>query len=118
MRRCGIWKTEVAFRAIFKAIMAGKQCAMLCPTTILSQQHYNNAKKRFEDFPITINALNRFVNMKQAQENKESLKNGECDLIIGTHALLSKDIEFKNLGLIVIDEEQRFGVKHKETLKN
>lgn len=113
----GFGKTEVAFRAIFKAIMAGKQCAMLCPTTILSQQHYNNAKKRFEDFPITINALNRFVNMKQAQENKESLKNGECDLIIGTHALLSKDIEFKNLGLIVIDEEQRFGVKHKETLK-
>ncbi|WP_028330499.1 transcription-repair coupling factor [Brachyspira alvinipulli] len=113
----GFGKTEVAFRAVFKAIMAGKQCAILCPTTILSQQHYNNAKKRFEDFPIRIEVLNRFVTSKQAKRNKELLKNGSCDLIVGTHMLLSKDIEFKNLGLIVIDEEQRFGVKHKEALK-
>ena len=113
----GFGKTEVAFRAVFKAIMAGKQCAILCPTTILSQQHYNNAKKRFEDFPIRIEVLNRFVSTKQSKRNKELIKNGSCDLIVGTHMLLSKDIEFKNLGLIVIDEEQRFGVKHKEALK-
>ncbi|EKV57066.1 transcription-repair coupling factor [Brachyspira hampsonii 30446] len=113
----GFGKTEVAFRAVFKAIMAGKQCAILCPTTILSQQHYNNAKKRFEDFPIRIEVLNRFVTSRQAKRNKELLKTGSCDLIVGTHMLLSKDIEFKNLGLIVIDEEQRFGVKHKEALK-
>ncbi|MEI0495375.1 transcription-repair coupling factor [Brachyspira intermedia] len=113
----GFGKTEVAFRAVFKAIMAGKQCAILCPTTILSQQHYNNAKKRFEDFPIRIEVLNRFVTSKQAKKNKELLKEGSCDLIVGTHMLLSKDVEFKNLGLIVIDEEQRFGVKHKEALK-
>lgn len=113
----GFGKTEVAFRAIFKAVIAGKQCAMLCPTTILSQQHYNNAKKRFEDFPISIEVLNRFVKPKQAEKNKEKLKSGECDFIIGTHTLLGKDIKFKNLGLIVIDEEQRFGVKHKEALK-
>ena len=113
----GFGKTEVAFRAVFKAIMAGKQCAILCPTTILSQQHYNNAKKRFEDFPVRIEVLNRFVTSKQAKRNKELVKTGSCDLIVGTHMLLSKDIEFKNLGLIVIDEEQRFGVKHKEALK-
>ncbi|WP_295161400.1 transcription-repair coupling factor [uncultured Brachyspira sp.] len=113
----GFGKTEVAFRAVFKAIMAGKQCAILCPTTILSQQHYNNAKNRFEDFPIRIEVLNRFVASVQVKKNKELLKNGSCDLIVGTHMLLSKDVEFKNLGLIVIDEEQRFGVKHKEALK-
>lgn len=113
----GFGKTEVAFRAIFKAVMAGKQCAMLCPTTILSQQHYNNAKNRFKDFPIEIDVLNRFSASKEHKKSKESLKNGECDLIIGTHALLSKNIEFKNLGLVVIDEEQRFGVNHKEALK-
>lgn len=113
----GFGKTEVAFRAIFKAVMAGKQCAMLCPTTILSQQHYNNAKNRFKDFPVEIDVLNRFSASKQHKKSKESLKNGECDLIIGTHALLSKNIEFKNLGLVVIDEEQRFGVNHKEALK-
>ena len=113
----GFGKTEVAFRALFKAIMSGKQCAILCPTTILSQQHFNNAKKRFEDFPIKVEVLNRFVGTKNAKITKESLKNGLCDLIIGTHMLLSNDVEFKNLGLIVIDEEQRFGVKHKEALK-
>ncbi len=113
----GFGKTEVAFRAIFKAVMAGKQCAMLCPTTILSQQHYDNAKNRFKDFPVEIDVLNRFAASKQYKKSKESLKNGECDLIIGTHALLSKNIEFKNLGLVVIDEEQRFGVNHKEALK-
>ncbi|WIH85644.1 transcription-repair coupling factor [Brachyspira pilosicoli] len=113
----GFGKTEVAFRAIFKAVMAGKQCAILCPTTILSQQHYNNAKKRFEDFPVRIEVLNRFISSRQAKKNKEMLANGSCDIIIGTHMLLSDDIKFKNLGLIVIDEEQRFGVKHKEALK-
>ncbi len=113
----GFGKTEVAFRAIFKAIMAGKQCAILCPTTILSQQHYNNAKKRFEDFPIKIELLNRFITTKQANLNKKMIEEGSVDLIVGTHMLLSKDIKFKNLGLIVIDEEHRFGVKHKEELK-
>lgn len=113
----GFGKTEVAFRAVFKAIMAGKQAAILCPTTILSQQHYNNANERFKDFPVKIGLLNRFVITKESKKTKEKMKNGEYDLAIGTHMLLSKDIAFKNLGLIVIDEEQRFGVKHKEALK-
>lgn len=113
----GFGKTEVAFRALFKAIMAGKQAAILCPTTILSKQHYNNAQERFKDFPIKIELLNRFATNKDAQKVKENLKNGSCDLAIGTHMLLSNDVVFKNLGLIVIDEEQRFGVKHKESLK-
>lgn len=113
----GFGKTEVAFRAIFKAVMAGKQVAYLCPTTILSNQHYQNALERFKDFPVNIGLLNRFVTPKQTKKNLEGLKNGTIDFIIGTHRLLSKDVIFKDLGLLVIDEEQRFGVAHKEKIK-
>ena len=113
----GFGKTEVAFRAIFKAILSGKQVAYLCPTTILSNQHYTNALERFKDFPIKIELLNRFVTPKKTKEILKDLKEGKVELIIGTHRLLSEDIEFKDLGLLVVDEEQRFGVKHKEKIK-
>jgi len=113
----GYGKTEVAFRAIFKAIMSGRQVAMLCPTTILSSQHYNNAKDRFKNYPVEIEIMNRFVSAKKQTETIEKLKEGKVDLLIGTHRILSEDIEFKNLGLLIIDEEQRFGVKHKEKIK-
>ena len=113
----GYGKTEVAFRAIFKAIMANKQVAFLCPTTILSNQHYLNALERFKDYPINIELLNRFVSSKKAKEIIKRLKEGRVDILIGTHRILSDDIEFKDLGLLIIDEEQRFGVKHKEKIK-
>jgi len=113
----GFGKTEVAFRAAFKAIMSGKQVAYLCPTTILSSQHYKNAIERFKSFPINIALLNRFVTPKKVKDTLEGLKNGTVDFVIGTHRLLSKDIEFKDLGLLIIDEEQRFGVTHKEKIK-
>ena len=113
----GFGKTEIAFRAVFKAIMSGKQAAILCPTTILSEQHYQNAVKRFSSFMVNVEILNRFVTPAKAKKVIESLKEGKIDLIIGTHRLLSDDVEFKNLGLLVIDEEQRFGVKHKEKIK-
>lgn len=113
----GYGKTEVAFRAIFKAIMSGKQVALLCPTTILSSQHFNNAKERFKSFPVEIELMNRFVSPKSQKNIIQRLKEGKVDLLIGTHRILSDDIEFKNLGLLVIDEEQRFGVKHKEKIK-
>ncbi len=113
----GYGKTEVAFRAIFKAILSGKQVAFLCPTTILSNQHYYNALDRFKNYPVEIALLNRFVPIKKQKEILENLKEGKIDLLIGTHRILSEDIEFKNLGLLVIDEEQRFGVKHKEKIK-
>lgn len=114
----GYGKTEVAFRAMFKAVLSGKQVAYLCPTTILSSQHYNNALERFKEFPINIKLLNRFVSHKEINETIEGLKDGKIDIVIGTHRLLSNDIVFKNLGLLVIDEEQRFGVKHKEKIKS
>lgn len=113
----GYGKTEVAFRAIFKAIMSNKQTAILCPTTILSHQHYKNALERFKQFPVNIELLNRFTTFKQRKNILERLKEGKIDLIIGTHRILSDDVQFKNLGLLVIDEEQRFGVKHKEKIK-
>lgn len=113
----GFGKTEVAFRAIFKAILSGKQVAYLCPTTILSNQQYNNAIERFKEFPIRIELLNRFITPKKAKNIIEDVQNGKVDLIIGTHRLLSDDVNFKDLGLLVIDEEQRFGVKHKEKIK-
>ncbi len=113
----GYGKTEVAFRAAFNAITNNKQVALLCPTTILSDQHYQNALKRFSNFPIKIEILNRFVTQKKVLEIKQKLKEGRIDFVIGTHKLLSKDIEFKNLGLLIVDEEQRFGVKHKEKIK-
>lgn len=113
----GYGKTELAFRAMFKAVMSGYQAAYLCPTTILSDQHYRNALVRFRDFPIHIKILNRFVSPKEVKKTIEGLKDGSVDIVIGTHRLLSDDIVFKNLGLLVVDEEQRFGVKHKEKIK-
>ena len=113
----GYGKTEVAFRAIFKCILSGKQAALLCPTTILSSQHYKNAIERFSSFPVDIAILNRFVTNKELKETLEKVEKGQIDLLIGTHRLLSDDVKFKDLGLLVIDEEQRFGVKHKEKIK-
>ena len=113
----GYGKTEVAFRAIFKAIKSGKQVAFLCPTTILSKQHYDNAVVRFDGFGINIRMLNRFVTLKQKEIILDELKSGKVDLIVGTHRLLSHDVIYKDLGLLVVDEEQRFGVTHKEKIK-
>lgn len=113
----GYGKTEVAFRAIFKAVNDGKQVAYLCPTTILSNQQYKNAIARFATFPINIALLNRFVDGKKQKQIIEDLKAGKIDILFGTHRILSNDIEFKDLGLLVIDEEQRFGVTHKEKIK-
>ena len=113
----GFGKTEVAFRAAFKAVMSGKQVAILCPTTILSQQHYKSAKARFKDFPVNIGILNRFRNQGEIKNTEYNIEMGEIDIAIGTHKILSKNVKFKNLGLIIIDEEHRFGVKHKEALK-
>ena len=113
----GYGKTEVAFRAIFKAIISGKQAALLCPTTILSSQHYKNAIERFKSFPINIAILNRFISNKETKNTIQKLKEGKIDLLIGTHRILSDDVKFKDLGLLIIDEEQRFGVKHKEKIK-
>ena len=113
----GYGKTEVAFRAIFKAIMSRKQTAILCPTTILSKQHYNNAINRFKEFPVNIALINRFTQPAEVKKIITKLKEGKIDLLIGTHRLLSDDIIFKDLGLLIIDEEQRFGVKHKEKIK-
>jgi len=114
----GYGKTEVAFRAIFKAVLSGKQTALLCPTTILSSQHFNNALSRFEGFPIRIEVLNRFVSVKKQKDILNDLMEGKIDLLIGTHRILSDDVIFRDLGLLIIDEEQRFGVKHKEKIKN
>ena len=113
----GYGKTEVAFRAIFKCILSGKQAAILCPTTILSSQHFQNAIERFKSFPVDIAILNRFVTNKELKTTLEKVKKGQIDLLIGTHRILSDDVKFKDLGLLVIDEEQRFGVKHKEKIK-
>ena len=113
----GFGKTEVAFVAAFKAILDSKQVFILCPTTILSNQHYQNALKRFEGFPVNIGNLNRFTTPREERRIVEGLKDGTIDLVIGTHKLLSEYIKPKNLGLLVIDEEQRFGVKHKEIIK-
>ena len=113
----GFGKTEVAFRAIFKAILSQKQVLFLCPTTILANQHYETALERFSSFPIKIGLLNRFTSPKETTRIINSLKDGTIDLVIGTHRLLNDDIRPKDLGLLVIDEEQRFGVKQKEKLK-
>ena len=113
----GYGKTEVAIRAAFKATMDGKQVAVLVPTTILAQQHYETFRERFSDFPVQIHVLSRFRTRKEQKETMEGLKKGTVDIVIGTHRLLSKDIQFKDLGLLIIDEEQRFGVKHKEKIK-
>jgi len=113
----GYGKTEVALRACFKAVMGGKQAAFLAPTTILSEQHYENFKERFSRFPVNVAMLSRFVDRKKTRLILDQLKKGEVDLLIGTHRIIQRDVQFKNLGLIVIDEEQRFGVKDKERLK-
>jgi transcription-repair coupling factor (superfamily II helicase) len=113
----GYGKTEVAVRAAFKAIMDGKQVAVLVPTTILAQQHYETFRERFADFPIEVHVLNRFRTRKEQKETIEGLKAGSVDIVIGTHRVLSKDLGFRDLGLLIIDEEQRFGVKHKERIK-
>ena len=113
----GYGKTEVAFKAIFKCILSGKQAALLCPTTILSSQHFQNAIERFSSFPVDIAILNRFITNKELKETLQKLEKGQIDLLIGTHRILSDDVKFKDLGLLVIDEEQRFGVKHKEKIK-
>lgn len=113
----GFGKTEVALRAAFKAVMEGKQVAFLVPTTILAQQHYNTIVDRLSNFPINVNMLSRFRSPKDQKEIINGVNKGLIDIIVGTHKLLSKDIKFKDLGLLIIDEEQRFGVKHKEKLK-
>lgn len=114
----GFGKTEVAFRAIFKCIAEGKQAIMLAPTTVLVQQHYDNLKERLRGYPFRIALLSRFATPKEVKRAVTGLNDGTVDVVVGTHRVLSKDIEPKNLGLLVIDEEQRFGVNHKEKLKN
>lgn len=113
----GYGKTEVAIRAAFKAVMDGKQVAVLVPTTILAQQHYSNFKKRFSDFPVNVDMISRFRTPIQQKETLKAVKEGNVDIIIGTHRLIQKDLQFKDLALLVIDEEQRFGVAHKEKIK-
>ena len=113
----GFGKTEVAFVAAFKAILDSKQVLFLCPTTILSNQHYENAKIRFKNFPVSIGILNRFTTPKEVKRILDGLKDGTIDMVFGTHRLLSDDVKLKDLGLLIIDEEQRFGVAHKEKIK-
>ncbi len=113
----GYGKTEVALRAVMKCVLDGKQAVILVPTTVLAQQHYATAMGRFRDFPVKIEVLSRFTAPKEAKRILEAARTGRVDLLIGTHKLLQKDMEFKDLGLLIIDEEQRFGVSHKERLK-
>ena len=113
----GFGKTEVALRAAMKCIMDGKQCAILVPTTVLAQQHYVTAKQRFSGFPVNIDVLSRFRTSAQQRATLHAMAEGTVDLIVGTHKLLQKSVRFKNLGLLIVDEEQRFGVSHKERLK-
>lgn len=113
----GFGKTEVALRGAFKCVMDGKQCALLCPTTVLAWQHYQTVLRRMEGYPVRIALLSRFVTAKEQKQTLENLKKGLVDIVIGTHRLVQKDVEFKDLGLVIIDEEQRFGVAHKERFK-
>ncbi len=113
----GYGKTEIAIRAAFKAVQDGKQVAYLVPTTVLAQQHYNTFVERMQDFPINIGMLSRFLSAKEQKKTLDDLKKGQLDIVIGTHRLLSKDLDYSNLGLLIIDEEQRFGVTHKEKIK-
>ncbi len=113
----GFGKTEVALRAVMKCVLGGKQAAILVPTTVLAQQHYQTATRRFEGYPVNIAVCSRFVSPKQMKTNLKKLADGELDLVIGTHKLLQKDMKFHDLGLLIVDEEQRFGVTHKERLK-
>jgi transcription-repair coupling factor (superfamily II helicase) len=113
----GFGKTEVAIRAAFKAVMSGKQAAMLVPTTVLAQQHFETFRQRMSDYPIRVGMLSRFLSAAEQRKTIAAIQDGSIDIIIGTHRLISSDIQFKSLGLVVIDEEQRFGVRHKELLK-
>ena len=113
----GYGKTEIAMRAAMKAVLGGKQVAFMAPTTILAEQHYESCVERFKNFPVTIAQLSRFVSKKDQKSALEKLEKGEVDILVGTHRILSNDVKFKNLGLLIIDEEQRFGVKDKEKLK-
>jgi transcription-repair coupling factor (superfamily II helicase) len=113
----GYGKTEVAIRAAFKAVMDGKQVAILVPTTILAQQHYETFRERFNEYPVEIEVMSRFRSKKEQNQTVKKIKDGLVDIVIGTHRLLSKDILFKDLGLLIVDEEQRFGVTHKEKIK-
>jgi len=113
----GFGKTEVAMRAAFKAATDGKQVAVLVPTTILAHQHYRTFVKRFSGFPVSVSYLNRFKSAREQKETLQKLKEGKIDIIIGTHRLLGKDVQFKDLGLMIVDEEQKFGVASKEKLK-
>ena len=113
----GFGKTEVALRAAFTVAMSGAQVALIVPTTLLARQHYLNFKERMQGFPIKVRMLSRFVSAKELKETQEGLKNGSIEIVIGTHALLSQNVKFCNLGLLIIDEEQHFGVAHKEKLK-
>ena len=113
----GYGKTEVAVRAAFKAICDHKQTAVLVPTTILAEQHYQTFSERMGHTPVRVEVLSRFRSPKEQQQILRDVKNGQVDVLIGTHRILSKDIRFRDLGLLVVDEEQRFGVRHKERLK-
>ncbi|MCT2558142.1 transcription-repair coupling factor [Tsuneonella sp. YG55] len=113
----GFGKTEVALRAAFATAMSGRQVAVVAPTTLLARQHYENFAARFSGFPLKIGRLSRLVGSKEAAQTRDGLRSGDVDIVIGTHAILSKSTEFKNLGLVIVDEEQRFGVTHKEKLK-
>ena len=114
----GYGKTEVALRAAFKAVMDGMQVALLAPTTVLTQQHFHTIKERFQSFPIRVDSISRFKTAAQQKEILKKVAQGEIDILVGTHRLLAKDVKFKSLGLLVVDEEQRFGVAHKESIKN
>ncbi|MEI9957577.1 MAG: DEAD/DEAH box helicase [Ferruginibacter sp.] len=113
----GFGKTEIAIRAAFKACCDGKQAAVLVPTTILAYQHYKTFGERLKDFPVTVDFINRFKSSKEKKETLQKLAEGKIDIIIGTHSILSKDVKFKDLGVMIIDEEQKFGVAAKEKLK-
>jgi len=113
----GFGKTEVALRAAFVVAMSGKQVAVVCPTTLLARQHYKEFKERFAGWPVKVRSLSRLITAKDAAETREGLANGQIEVVIGTHAVLSKQVTFKDLGLVIVDEEQHFGVKHKEKLK-
>ncbi|MES2035199.1 MAG: CarD family transcriptional regulator, partial [Pseudomonadota bacterium] len=113
----GFGKTEVALRAAFVMAMSGKQVAIVCPTTLLARQHFKTFTERFQGWPIKVRRLSRLVPPKEASETREGLANGELEIVVGTHAILGKQVSFKDLGLVIVDEEQHFGVKHKEKLK-
>ena len=113
----GFGKTEVAIRAAFKAVMGGKQVALMAPTTVLAQQHYNTLRERMADYPVRVDLLSRFRSLKQQRQTLANLANGGVDIVVGTHRLVQSDVEFKDLGLVIVDEEQKFGVMHKERFK-